>query len=88
MIGLEDRQEMARDIDAAQRAGARLQEACEIVGIDARTVQRWKAREGLVRGDGRPQALRPIPSHVGAGVKLSHCADGSVSHPARPSGQC
>ena len=64
MIGLEDRQEMAQDIDAAHRAGARLQEACEIVGIDARTLQRWKADEGLVRGDGRPQAARPTPSHA------------------------
>lgn len=64
MIGLEDRQEMARDIEAARRAGARLHMACEIVGIDARTLQRWKADEGLVRGDGRPQAVRPRPSHA------------------------
>ena len=46
MIGLEDRQEMARDIDAAQRGGARLRQACEIVGIDARTLQRWRASQG------------------------------------------
>lgn len=64
MIGLEDRQTMARDIDAAHQAGARLHLACEIVGIDARTLQRWKADEGLVRGDGRPQAVRPVPSHA------------------------
>src|SRR5438105_2262914 len=64
MIGLEDRQTMARDINAAHEAGARLQLACETVGIDARTLQRWKADEGLVRGDGRPQAVRPVPSHA------------------------
>ena len=64
MIGLEDRQTMARDIDEAHQAGARLQLACDIVGIDARTLQRWKAAEGLVRGDGRPQAVRPVPSHA------------------------
>ena len=67
MIGLEDRQALARDIDAAHSAGARLQPACEIAGIDARTLQRWKARQGtdgVVAGDGRPQAVRPTPGHA------------------------
>ena len=64
MIGLEDRQALARDIDAAHAAGARLQPACEIAGIDARTLQRWNAQEGLTAGDGRPQAVRPMPSHA------------------------
>ena len=41
MIGLEDRQALARDIHTAQSAGARLTRACEIVGIDLRTLQRW-----------------------------------------------
>lgn len=64
MIGLEDRQALAQDIEAARSAGARLQPACEIAGIDVRTLQRWKARQGLVLGDGRPQAVRPLPSHA------------------------
>lgn len=64
MIGLEDRLALARDIDVAHGAGARLRLACEIAGIDERTLQRWKARQGLVAGDGRPQALRPPPSHA------------------------
>jgi putative transposase len=64
MIGLEDRQALARDIDAAQAAGARLRPACEIVGIDLRTLQRWKAEQGLETGDGRPQAVRPTPGHA------------------------
>ena len=64
MIGLEDRQALAQDIDAAHAAGARLQPACEIAGIDVRTLQRWKAQEGLAAGDGRPQAVRPMPSHA------------------------
>jgi putative transposase len=64
MIGLEDRQSLARDIDVAHDAGARLKLACEIAGIDVRTLQRWKAHEGLVDGDGRPQAVRPAPSHA------------------------
>ena len=64
MIGLEDRQALAQDIGVAQLAGARLQSACEIAGIDVRPLQRWKARDGLTAGDGRPQAVRPTPSHA------------------------
>jgi putative transposase len=64
MIGLEDRQALAQDIDTAHAAGARLQPACEIAGIDPRTLQRWKAQKGLIAGDGRPQAVRPIASHA------------------------
>lgn len=64
MIGLEDRQEHARNIEAACKAGARLHQACEIIGITARTLQRWKAQEGLVSGDGRPTAVRPVAAHA------------------------
>jgi putative transposase len=64
MIGLEDRQALARDIGTAHAAGARLQPACEIAGIDMRTLQRWKAQEGLGAGDGRPRAVRPTPEHA------------------------
>ena len=64
MIGLEDRQALAQDIQTAHGAGARLRSACEIAGIDLRTLQRWKAQDGLTAGDGRPQALRPTPGHA------------------------
>ncbi len=64
MISLEDRQSLARDIDVAHTAGARLSLACETAGIDLRTLQRWKVSEGLVGGDGRPQAVRPVPGHA------------------------
>ena len=64
MIDLEDRQALARDIEAAHSAGARLRPACETAGIDARTLQRWKGKEGLTAGDGRPQAVRPTPGHA------------------------
>ena len=56
MIGLEDRRSLAQDIQAAHQAGARLHLACEVAGIDVRTLQRWRAGDGLARGDGRPQA--------------------------------
>jgi len=52
MIGLEDRRNTAQDILTAHSNGARLHKACEIVGIDVRTLQRWKAGDGLVAGDG------------------------------------
>ena len=64
MIGLKDRLLLSRDIDAAHAAGARLHLACEIAGIDVRTLQRWKAHEGLVSGDGRPQAVRAETAHA------------------------
>ena len=64
MIGLGDRQALAHNILAAHGAGARLHLACEIAGIDVRTLQRWKASEGLASGDGRPRAVRPAPAHA------------------------
>ena len=54
MIGLEDLKGRAQDIEAARSAGARLQPACVVAGIDARTLQRWKGQQGLTAGDGRP----------------------------------
>ena len=64
MIDLEDRRTLVRNIEVAHSAGARLQPACQTAGITVRTLQRWKAQEGLTKGDGRPQALRPPPSHA------------------------
>ena len=64
MIVLEDRQALARDIERAHTAGARLKLACQTAGIEVRTLQRWNASEGLVGGDGRPQAVRPTPGHA------------------------
>ena len=64
MILIADRRSLAQDIQIARDAGARLKQVCDIAGIDARTLQRWKAQEGLTKGDGRPQALRPLPSHA------------------------
>jgi transposase InsO family protein len=64
MIGLDDRQALARNIDIAHAAGARLQHACTTAGIDLRTLQRWRATTGLIAGDGRPEATRPMPAHA------------------------
>jgi transposase InsO family protein len=64
MILIADRRSLAQDIQTARDAGARLEPVCEVAGIDARTLQRWNAQEGLSKGDGRPAAVRPAPSHA------------------------
>ena len=64
MIGLEDRQALARDIQIAHQSGARLQGSCALAGITVRTLQRWQAGHGLVVGDARPHAVRPTPAHA------------------------
>lgn len=64
MIGLEDRQRTALWIAQAHSAGARLDQACQVAGIDVRTLQRWKTEDGLASGDRRPAAARPTPPHA------------------------
>jgi putative transposase len=64
MMGLEDRQALARDIHIAQAAGARLVLACEIVGMALRTLQRWKGVDGTIRPDDRPLVVRAPPGHA------------------------
>lgn len=64
MISLEDRQSIAGLVVQAHRKGARLKTACEVAGIDTRTLQRWKSCAGLQNGDARPRAVRPVPAHA------------------------
>jgi transposase InsO family protein len=64
MIGLEDRRNTTLNILTAHSDGARLRLACEIAGIDLRTLQRWRAGDGLDAGDKRPTAVRPMPAHA------------------------
>jgi hypothetical protein len=49
MTRLEDRQILVRDIEQACADGARLAPACALAGIDAGTLRRWKAADGLKR---------------------------------------
>jgi hypothetical protein len=44
--------------------GARLAPACALAGIDVRTLKRWQSDDGVTRGDRRPDADRPVPSHA------------------------
>jgi hypothetical protein len=70
MTRLEDRQILVRDIVQAQADGARLAPACCLAGIDTRTLQRWKAGDGLTRGDRRPDADRPAPCVTGVAARI------------------
>lgn len=63
MTSLEDRRRLSDAIGKACLDGARLAQACEVVGISARTLQRWRDPQGL-REDGRPSAVRPTPSNA------------------------
>lgn len=64
MIRLEDRQKIAHHVKQAHADGARLKPACQLAGIDLRTLQRWKACDGLTVGDKRPTAVHPRPPHA------------------------
>ncbi len=57
----EQRTKMLALLEEAVAAGARLVKACDLLGIAARTVQRWR-RHGLE--DGRPRAQRPRPANA------------------------
>ena len=50
-------------VDEAVEAGASKWRACEEVGISVRSYQRWLA-SGEVKADGRPTAVRPVPSNA------------------------
>src|SRR3954454_8372128 len=63
MTRLEDRQTLMSEVTSAC-AGARLAPACHLAGIDLRTFQRWRAGEGEVTADRRPEAVRPKPAHA------------------------
>jgi hypothetical protein len=55
---------LAQDIQDACNSAARLKQVFDVASIDERTLQRWSAQEGLTKGDGRPTALHPTPSHA------------------------
>ena len=72
MSGLSDRQALAQGITMADQAGARLAPACQIAGIDVRTLQRWRSDDGQITGDGRPGAQRATPAHALSAAERAH----------------
>ena len=67
MISTPDRQNAVELIDEARESGARLWPACRVLGITARTYQRWTA-DGGVRTD-RRQRLRARCHLTRSGLK-------------------
>ena len=62
MISAPDRRKTVLLIDEARHAGARLEAACDVVGISSRTYQRWTGKSDI-REDARPTAIRPEPAN-------------------------
>ncbi len=62
MISTPDRRRALELVEEAMAQGARQEKACELLGISARTYQRW-TREGGIEHDYRPEASRPAPAN-------------------------
>jgi putative transposase len=62
MTSASDRGEIIALVEEAMAAGARQASACAELGLDPRTVQRWRASDGAVREDLRPITPRPSPA--------------------------
>ena len=63
MTGLSERRQVLVLLTEAVAAGARQDRACAVLGLSARTVQRWQPHE-TVRGDRRPQRLHAPASKL------------------------
>jgi putative transposase len=65
MIGVSDRMKAIELINEAVQSGARLEKACEVLGIHDRTYKRWvgQLKETNSVEDGRPNAIRPEPAN-------------------------
>ena len=60
----QQRETVVNLVDEAVTAGARRSPSCQVVGINVRTLQRWRAPgEQQVRVDQRPLAKRPEPTN-------------------------
>lgn len=59
-MSLEERRQLIDFIDQARKQGARLNQACSTVEIDAATYRRWQDN-GVVVADRRQSAVRPTP---------------------------
>ena len=63
MISLPDRQHIVALIDEAVENGARRMPAAHLLGLNVRTVERWRTEGAdVVRADQRPTAIRPPSS--------------------------
>jgi putative transposase len=65
MTSLEERQQVVEPVREATVAGARQEQACAVLGMSARTLQRWQEGE-TVRGDQRPLRQYEPPHQLSA----------------------
>lgn len=63
MTGISERRQVMVLLTEAISAGARQDRACAVLGLSARTVQRWQPNE-TVRGDKRPERLHAPASKL------------------------
>ncbi|CUH40986.1 putative transposase OrfB [Jannaschia seosinensis] len=63
MTPAHDRRHVAALIDEAVSAGARFTAACAALGLNPRTLQRWRDPVGGICEDRRPSADRPAPTN-------------------------
>ena len=61
MISQDERQTIVNYVIEAVASGARKVKACETIGLNIRTLQRW-FDGSTVKADQRPGADRPIPA--------------------------
>ncbi len=62
MISQDERLNIVNSINEAVDSGARKSKACETIGLEIRTLQRW-FNSGEVKTDQRPGAYRPAPGN-------------------------
>lgn len=87
MISAPDRRRAMELIEEARAAGARLAPACRVLGITARTYQRWRGGGEGVRADHRPLAERPLPSHALTEAEIDAILQVCHEHPDQPPAQ-
>jgi len=74
MISGTDRRKTIELIDAARKSGSRLTPTCQVLGVSARTYQRW-IKQGNECRDRRPEAIRPVPANKLKQEERQHVLD-------------
>lgn len=63
MSSLAQREEIIDLVDEAVLSGARYENACEVIGIAASTLRRWRPSRGSIQSDKRPTTHRVPPAN-------------------------
>lgn len=63
LTSLPDRQEYIFWVDEAVKLGAKKESACDLIGLNKRTYQRWTKEQDII-ADKRTTVIKPTPSHA------------------------